>query len=184
MANTKWLIDPTHSEIVFKVKHLMISSVTGKFTEFSGAVETSDDDFRTAKINFSAPVNSISTNNEQRDAHLKHADFFDADLYPLLKFESTRFEQQDDENYLLEGLLSLRGVTRDVSLLVEAGGIARDPWGSTRAGFSVKGKINRSEFGISFGAVSETGGLLVGDEVKISAEVQFVKQATEEPALV
>src|SRR5690349_14884379 len=102
MANTKWVIDPTHSEISFKVKHLMISSVTGTFTEFNGTVETSGDDFSTAKVSFSAPVSSISTNNEQRDAHLKNTDFFDAEQFPLLKFESTRFVQEDEENYVLE----------------------------------------------------------------------------------
>jgi polyisoprenoid-binding protein YceI len=184
MSNTKWVIDPTHSEIAFKVKHLMISSVTGKFTEFNGEVETTGEDFSTAKVSFSAPVGSISTNNEQRDAHLKNTDFFDADQFPVLKFESTRFVQEDEENYVLEGILSLRGVSREVKLLVEAGGITTDPWGHTRAGFSLKGKINRSDFGISFGMVSETGNILLGEEVKISAEVQFVKQAVEEPALV
>ena len=183
MANTKWVIDPTHSEIGFKIKHLMISSVTGKFTEFNATVETQGDDFTTSKINFSAPVSSISTNNEQRDAHLKNADFFDADNYPHLTFESTRFKKLDDENYKLEGILTIRGISKPVFLDVEFGGTTTDPWGGTRAGFSVRGKINRSDYGVSFGMVSETGGLLLGEEVKLSAEVQFVKQAVAEPAL-
>jgi polyisoprenoid-binding protein YceI len=184
MANTKWVLDPTHSEIGFKVKHLMISSVAGNFTEFNGTVETQSEDFTTAMVSFSADINSISTNNEQRDAHLKNGDFFDADNYPQLTFESTKLAKLDDENYILEGTLSMRGISKPVSLEVEFGGTTIDPWGGTRAGFSVNGKINRSDFGISFGMVSETGGLLLGDAVKLSGEVQFVKQAVAEPVLI
>ncbi|MEO5892285.1 MAG: YceI family protein [Ferruginibacter sp.] len=185
MANAKWVLDPTHSEIGFKVKHLMISSVTGTFTEFSGTVETHGDDFTTAKASFSANVHSISTNNGQRDAHLKNADFFDADTYPELTFESTSIVKVDEENYTLHGNLSLHGITKQVLFEADFGGTTVDPWGGTRAGFSLKGKISRSDFGISFGTVSETGGILLGDEVKLSAEVQFVKQAAEvaEPVL-
>jgi polyisoprenoid-binding protein YceI len=183
MKSTKWVLDPTHSEIGFKVKHLMISSVTGTFTRFEGTVETAGDDFTTARIRFSAAVDSVSTNNEQRDAHLKNTDFFDAETYPQIVFESTRFSRVDGDNYKLEGDLSIRGNTKPVTLRVEAGGITTDPWGKTRTGFSVQGKINRSEFGVSFGTVSETGGILLGDEVKLSAEVQFVKELVEAPVL-
>jgi polyisoprenoid-binding protein YceI len=182
--NTKWVLDPTHSEIEFKVKHLMISSVTGKFTDFSATAETVEEDFSTAKVSFSAIIDSISTNNEQRDAHLKNGDFFDAENHPLLTFESTNFVKTDDETYQLNGTLSIRGISKQVSLDVEFGGTTVDPWGNTRAGFSLKGKINRSDFGISFGMVSETGGVLLGEAVKLSAEVQFVKQVVAEPALV
>ena len=174
--DTTWALDPTHSEIYFKVKHLMISTVTGQFKEFSGTVETKGEDFTTAKVRFTASVDSIHTNNEQRDAHLKNSDFFDADNYPQLLFEGNKFEKADDEEYRLYGTLTLKGISNKIVLNVDFGGLTTDPWGNTRVGFSVSGKIDRQEYGISFGAVSETGGLLLGNEVKIYAEVQFVKQ--------
>jgi polyisoprenoid-binding protein YceI len=176
MSITKWALDPTHSEIQFKVKHLMISTVSGQFNEFSSRVETEGDDFAKAKINFAAEVNSISTNNEQRDAHLKNGDFFDATNHPQLTFTGSQLEKINDEAYKLEGTLTIKGISKKVILDVDFGGIMQDPWGHTRAGFTLSGKINRQDFGISFGAVTETGGLLLGDEVKINANVQFVKQ--------
>jgi polyisoprenoid-binding protein YceI len=177
MSTTKWTLDPTHSELQFKIKHLMISTVTGQFNQFNGSVETKGDDFTTAKINFSAVVDSISTNNEQRDAHLKNNDFFDAANHPQLTFTSDKLEKINDEEFKLEGILTMRGISKKVSLAVELGGITQDPWGNTRAGFTITGKINRQDFGVSFGAITETGGLLLGDEVKIIANAQFVKQA-------
>jgi polyisoprenoid-binding protein YceI len=131
-------------------------------------------------VHFKAEVNSISTNNEQRDAHLKAADFFDTEKYPTLLFEGDKMEKAGDEEYKLYGTITIRGVSKKVVLNVEFGGITQDPWGNTRTGFSVTGKINRQDYGISFGAVTETGGLLLGDEVKIIANVQFVKQAVAE----
>jgi len=180
MATTKWVLDPTHSEIQFKVKHLMISTVTGQFEKFNGTVETDGHDFTSAKVNFTADIHSISTNNEQRDAHLKNNDFFDAENHPQLSFTSDKLEKVEEDNYKLTGRLTMRGVTRIVTLNVEFGGIVQDPWGNTRVGFSVTGKINRQDFGISFGAVTETGGLLLGDEVKIIANAEFVKQLEAE----
>ena len=174
--DTTWVLDPTHSEIYFKVKHLMISTVTGQFKEFSGTVETKGHDFTTAKVYFTANINSIHTNNDQRDAHLKNGDFFDTDNYPKLVFESDRLERTGDEEYKLYGTLTMRGISKKIGLNVEFGGLTTDPWGNTRVGFSVTGKIDRQDYGMSFGAVSETGGLLLGNEVKISAEVQFVRQ--------
>jgi len=182
MENTTWALDPTHSELQFKVKHLMISTVTGQFNKFSATVETTDDDFTTAKVHFQAEISSISTNNEQRDTHLRATDFFDAAVYPTLLFEGERMEKSGDDEYKLYGTITMRGVSKEVVLNVEFGGVTQDPWGNTRTGFSVTGKINRQDFGVSFGAVSETGGLLLGDEVKISANVQFVKQAVAELA--
>ena len=175
MANQTWVLDPTHSELQFKIKHLMISTVSGQFNEFKTTVETDDDDFTKAKVLFEAAVDSISTNNEQRDAHLKNGDFFDAEKYPAIIFESERMEKTADDEYKLYGTLTMRGVSKKVILNAEFGGIAKDPWGNTRTGFSITGKINRQDFGMSFGAVSETGGLLLGDEVRIIANVQFVK---------
>ena len=176
MANQTWALDPTHSELQFKIKHLMISTVSGQFNEFKATVET-DDDFTKAKVHFEAEVNSISTNNEQRDAHLKNGDFFDSEKYPAITFDSERMEKTTEDEYKLYGTLTIRGVSKKIILNTEFGGITKDPWGNTRTGFSVSGKINRQDFGMSFGAVSETGGLLLGDEVKIKANVQFVKEA-------
>ena len=176
MATIKWALDPTHAEIQFKVKHLMISTVTRQFREFEGDVETEDNDFTTAKARFSAPIRSISTNNEQRDAHLQANDFFDAANHPNLTFVSDRLEQLDDVEYKLYGTLTMRGVSRPVVLNAEFGGLAQDPWGNTRAGFTVTGKINRQDFGVTFNALTETGGLMLGNDISIIASVQFVKQ--------
>ncbi len=175
MANQTWVLDPTHSELQFKIKHLMISTVSGQFNQFKTTVETDGDDFTKAKVHFEAAVDSISTNNDQRDAHLKNGDFFDAEKYPAVIFESERMEKTGDDEYLLHGTLTMRGVSKNILLHAEFGGLTKDPWGNTRTGFSVTGKINRQDFGMSFGAVSETGGLLLGDEVKIIANVQFVR---------
>lgn len=183
MSTTKWALDPSHSELQFKVKHLMISTVTGQFNQFNGTIETEENDFTKAKIEFTAEVDSISTNNEQRDAHLKNTDFFDAPNHPQIIFKSDKLEKVDEDEYKLSGRLTMRGVTKDVKLNVEFGGVAVDPWGNTRAGFTVTGKINRQDFGVSFGAITDTGAILLGDEVKINAGVQFVKQAVKEPAV-
>ena len=180
MSTTKWVLDPAHSEIQFKVRHLMVSYATGQFTKFSATVESIGDDFKTARVNFTADVNSISTNNEQRDAHLKNNDFFDVENYPELKFDSDKLEKISDEEYKVYGTLTIRGISKKVILDAEFGGVTTDPWGNTRTGFSITGKINRKDFGISFGMVSETGGVLLGDDVKISANVEFVKEVQTE----
>ncbi|MBS1598835.1 MAG: polyisoprenoid-binding protein [Bacteroidetes bacterium] len=176
MATTKWTIDASHSEIQFKVKHLMISKVTGGFKKFDATVTTKGDDLSTAKITFTADISSISTNNEQRDAHLKGGDFFEAENHPELHFESEKLEKIDEESYKMYGALTIRGITKKVALDVAYSGIIQDPWGHTRAGFEVTGKINRKDFGISFGMVSETGGVLLGYDVEIHAQTEFVKQ--------
>jgi len=181
MSTTKWVIDPTHSEIQFKVKHLLISTVSGDFKKFDATAETEGEDFTTANIRFSADVNSISTNNEQRDAHLRTGDFFDAENHPKLSFVSDRLEQIDDEEYKLYGKLTIRGTTKEVVLTAEFGGSTIDPWGNTRVGFELSGKIDRLDFGVSFGMISETGGLLLGNDVKIFGNVQFVKVQVAEP---
>jgi polyisoprenoid-binding protein YceI len=176
MKTKKWALDPTHSEIQFKVKHLMISTVTGHFKQFDGWVETAGDDLRTAKVRFTAEINSIDTNNEQRDAHLQNGDFFDAVNHRQLTFISQKLEKIDDENYKLHGNLTMRGTTNLVVLDVEFGGIAKDPWGNTKLGVTVSGKINRKDYGVNFDAVTETGGFVLSNEVKILASVQFVQQ--------
>ena len=177
MAKQTWVLDPTHSELQFKIRHLMISTVSGQFNEFKATVKTDDDDFTNARVHFETAVDSISTNNEQRDAHLKNGDFFDAEKYPVITFDSERMEKIAEDEYKLYGTLTLRGISKKITLNTEFGGLTKDPWGNTRTGFSVSGKINRQDFGMSFGAVSETGGLLLGDDVKINANVQFVKEA-------
>lgn len=170
-------IDTSHSEVAFKVKHMMITNVTGNFSKFDGEMMSDKDDFSDAKINFEADVNSISTNNEQRDAHLKGDDFFAADKYPVIDFKSTEFKKTGDEDYKLSGDITVRGVTKPITLDVEYGGTVVDPYGQTKAGFSVKGKLSRKDFGLNWSAVTEAGGVVVSDDVKLQMEVQFVKQS-------
>src|SRR5919107_771974 len=177
MATTKWVLDPTHSELGFKIKHLMISNVSGSLKSFEAEVETQGEDFTTAKINLSADMASISTNNDQRDAHLRNSDFFEVEKYPELKFTSTKLKKTDSDTFALFGDLTLKGVTRPVKLDVEFNGVTKDPWGGERAGFVVTGKINRSDWGVNFNGVLETGGVMLSEEVRITSEIQLVKQA-------
>lgn len=173
---TKWVLDPSHSEVEFKVKHMMISNVSGKFTKFDAAVETEGEDFMTAKVNFTAEIDSINTGNEGRDGHLKSADFFDAGNFPTLKFAATKYENVDnDGSYEVWGDLTIHGVTKNVKLDAEFGGVIKDPWGNTRAGISVNGKINRKDFGLSWHGVTETGSLIVSDDVRVHVNLEFVK---------
>jgi len=183
MAKIKWEIDKVHSEVQFKVKHMLISTVTGHFKDFDCTVETENDDFRTAKVHFTADISSISTNNEQRDAHLRTGDFFDAEKHPKLSFEGEKLEKTGDDEFKLYGTLTMRGVSKKIELNVEFGGTTVDPWGKTRAGFSVTGKVNRRDYGVSFSMISETGGILLGDEVKINANAQFVRESVAETEL-
>ena len=177
----QWKIDPAHSEIQFRVKHLMITTVTGHFKKFDLNVETETDDFATAKkIEFTADIDSISTNNEQRDTHLKSADFFHAEEHEQLHFVGNKYEAKGDEAKL-HGDLTIRGVTKPVTLNVEFGGIVVDPYGQTKAGFTITGKVSRKEFGLLWSAVTEAGSVVVGDEIKIHAEIQVVKQAAVTP---
>lgn len=169
-----WQIDPSHSEVQFKVKHLVISTVTGYFTNFEGKMEGEAEDFSDAKITFQADVNSISTNSDQRDGHLKSDDFFNAEKFPNITFESTSFSK-DGEDYKLSGNLTIRDVTKAVDLNVEFGGIAKDPYGNTKAGFTIEGVVNRKEFGLTWDALTETGGAVVGEKIKLHANVQLAK---------
>ena len=183
MTTTKWVIDTTHSEVQFKVKHMMISTVTGYFSDFTAVVETEGDDFSTAKVDFSANLNSISTNNEQRDAHLKTSDFFDAENHPQITFKGDKLEKVGDEDYILHGDLTIRGITKAMKLKVQYGGTVLDPWGGTRAGFTVEGKISRKEFGLSWNAMTETGGIVVSDEVRMQVNAEFVKEQVAQETL-
>lgn len=173
----KWIIDPTHSEVHFKIKHLVISTVTGSFRKFEGEVEADEEDLSDAKIRFSADIDSIDTNQEQRDTHLKSGDFFEAEKFPKLTFESTSFEKQSESDYILKGNLTIRDITKPIEFNVEYGGGTVDLYGQTKAGFDVTGKINRKQFGLKWNAVTEAGGLVVSDDVKLIGSIQVIKQA-------
>jgi polyisoprenoid-binding protein YceI len=174
---TKWAVDPMHSEIQFKVKHLVISTVTGFFRGFEGSMETEGDNFEDAQISFAINIDSIDTNQTQRDAHLKSPDFFDAEKYPQITFKSTSFKKTgEDDEYKLTGDLTVKGITKQVTLDAEFGGSADDFYGNTKAGFEVSGKINRKEFGLTWDAVTEAGSVVVGDDIKLIINVQFAKQ--------
>jgi polyisoprenoid-binding protein YceI len=173
MATTAWGIDPTHSEVQFKVKHLVISTVTGTFKKFEGGLSTENEDFDGASVNFSLDTNSIDTNVADRDGHLKSEDFFAAEKYPNLTFSGKLNKAGDD--YKLNGDLTIKDVTKSIALEVELGGVMVDPYGNTKAGFEINGKINRKEFGLTWSAVTEAGGLVVGDDVKLHMNVQLVK---------
>jgi polyisoprenoid-binding protein YceI len=173
----KWVLDPTHSEIQFKVKHLVISTVTGTFKSFEGEFTTQNEDFTNASIDFSISVDSIDTNQADRDNHLKSADFFDAEKYPKISFKSTAFKK-DGDDYVLEGELTVKDVTKPIRFDVEFGGTATDFYNNEKAGFEVTGKINRKEYGLTWSAVTEAGAIVVGEDIKLNVNVQFIKQAS------
>lgn len=168
----KWNLDATHSEVGFKVKHLMINNVKGQFKSFQVELQSETDDFKSAAISFTTDVASIDTANEQRDQHLKSPDFFDAEKFTQITFTSTKYDGK-----VLEGNLTIKEVTKSIKLDVDFGGIAKDPWGNTKAGFTITGKINRKDWGLNWNAALETGGVLVSEEVNIMAEIQLAKQA-------
>lgn len=173
-TKTKWVIDPTHSEVAFKVKHLMISNVKGNFTSFSADVLTDGDDFSTAGILVNIDTASVSTGVADRDAHLKSADFFDSANFSTMTFVSKSMTNGGD-GFKLEGDLTIRGITKPVSLDVEFGGLMTDPWGNVKAGFNIDGRINRKDWGLTWNAALEAGGVLVADEVRLSAEIELLK---------
>jgi polyisoprenoid-binding protein YceI len=176
MSNEKWVSDPAHSELAFKIRHLMISNVTGFIKSFQVMAETQDEDFSKASILLTADMKSISTNNEQRDEHLRSADFFETAQHPELTFKSTSIEKVSNEAFILHGELTLKGVTKPVTLDVEVSSILRSAERGTKTGFTVTGKINRSDWGVSFNRMLETGGVGLGEEVKIMSEIQLAKQ--------
>jgi polyisoprenoid-binding protein YceI len=170
-------MDPAHSEILFKVNHMVIASVTGKFDKFDAVVHASKDDFTDLEAEFTAEINSINTHQSDRDAHLKSVDFFDAVNFPTLTFRSTGFKKTAGDAYLLTGEITIRGTTKSITLNVEFTGIIQDPWGMTRAGFELSGMLNRKEFGLQWSVLTETGGMVAGDEVKLMLNVELVKQS-------
>jgi polyisoprenoid-binding protein YceI len=174
-VKTKWGIDATHSEVQFKVKHLVIATVTGSFKKFTGSVESeSEKDFDGATVEFSIDASSIDTNQPDRDNHLRSPDFFNADEFPTIEFNG-QMKKVGENLYKLNGPLTVRGTTREVELNVEHGGTVKDPWGNTKAGFELSGKINRKEFGLLWNAVTEAGGVVVADEVKLHLNIELIQ---------
>lgn len=170
-VKTKWNIDTAHSEISFKVKHMMISTVTGHFEDFNATVETETEDFNNAKFNFTAKIDSINTKNSDRDTHLKSDDFFNAETYSEMIFKSKSFDGST-----LVGDLTIRDITKEVLLDVDFNGIAVDPYGQTKAGFEVTGSINRKDFNLTWSAVTEAGSIVVSDTIKLIVDLQFIKE--------
>ncbi|MBL3657986.1 YceI family protein [Fulvivirga sediminis] len=170
-VKTKWVLDPTHSEVSFKVKHMMISTLTGYFEKFEGDVETENDQFTNAEVEFTIDVDSINTNNPDRDGHLKSDDFFNSADFPKVTFKSKSFDGAK-----LLGDLTIRDVTKEIVLDVDFNGVAVDPYGQTKAGFEVTGAINRKDYKLSWSAVTEAGNIVVSDNVKLVMSVQFIKQ--------
>lgn len=175
-AKTKWVVDPTHSSIGFSVKHMMMTTVRGEFEKFTIEAETPEEDFMRAAISFSAETASLNTRNEGRDNHLRSADFFDAENFPTVTFAPTKFEVVDnDGSYEMYGDLTMHGITKNIKLDVEFGGVMKDPWGNAKAGFTINGKINRKEWGLNWNAALEGGGILVSEDVRINCEIQLVE---------
>lgn len=175
-AQVKWTLDPGHSNVKFAVDHLVISETEGNFRVFNGELNApSTTDFNNAKVSFTVDVTSINTDDEKRDEHLKGDDFFNAAKYPTMKFTSTSFKKLDAKKYVLEGNLTIRDVTKKVKFDVTHGGVVKDPWGNTKAGFKAIGKINRKDFGLKWNAALETGGAVVGEEVRLQVNVEFAQ---------
>lgn len=177
-TKTKWSIDPSHSEIAFKVKHLMITNVKGVFKEFDASIYTTGEDFMTSEIDFFMNPASVDTRDEKRDEHLRSADFFDVEHFKQITFTGNSYEKVDDDgHYELYGDLTIKGIKKQIKLDVEFSGVMKDPWGNHKAGFTIDGKINRKDWELTWNAGLEAGGVLVSDEIRISCDVQLIKQA-------
>ncbi|MFM7015585.1 MAG: YceI family protein [Bacteroidota bacterium] len=174
-AQSKWNVDPTHSNVKFSVSHMVISEVEGSFTGFDGTLDAPGADFNNATINFSVNIGTINTNSEQRDGHLKSADFFDAAKYPTMTFKSTSFKKTTGNNYQLVGNLTIKGVTKKVTFDVTYGGTVKDPYGNIKAGFKAKSSIKRMEYGLTWSTLTEAGGMVVGDDVAILLNIELAK---------
>jgi polyisoprenoid-binding protein YceI len=176
MSTIKWVIDPTHSEIGFKVKHMMFTNVSGKFSKFDATIEAEDSNLENAKIEFTGAIDSITTGNSDRDTHLLSPDFFDAVQFPEIKFSATSLTKIKEGDYVLVGDLTLHGITKSVELAAEYGGLMKDPWGNTKMALALEGKINRKDWGLNWNSALETGGVLVSEEVRLNIELQFLQQ--------
>ena len=179
---TLWTVDPTHSEILFRIRHMMITNVKGEFRKFAATINSDGNDFSTASVQVVIDASSVFTNNDDRDNHLRSEDFFHVENHEELRFNGTGLTKTGSDTYELTGNLLMRGITKEVKLDVEFGGILNDPYGNERAGFSVSGKLSRKDWGLTWNSAIEAGGVMVSDEVKINAEVQFVKAKNDESA--
>ncbi|MED4203976.1 YceI family protein [Neobacillus mesonae] len=175
MTNTKWALDAAHSSVDFSVRHMMIANVKGSFENFSAVIEADPADLTTAKIEFSVETASVDTRNKDRDGHLVSADFFDAENHPNMTFKATNIVKTGEGEYDVTGDLTLRGVTKQETFAVTFEGSGKDPWGNEKVGFSAEGSLNRSDYGLVWNAALETGGVLVGDKVKINLQIQAAK---------
>ena len=176
MSKNLWVIDPVHSEITFKVRHMMITNVSGTFDRMEAKMYSSEKDFSDAEISFEADVDSINTRNEQRDAHLKSNDFFDASIHPKLSFKSTHFKSKGGHSYEMVGLFNMKGVEKELTLNVDFTGTVIDPWGQVKAGFEISALLMRSDFGLIWNAANEDGEVVLSEEVKLQLNVQMIKQ--------
>jgi polyisoprenoid-binding protein YceI len=176
MSKNLWVIDPVHSEITFKVRHMMITNVSGTFDRMEAKMYSSEKDFSDAEISFEADVDSINTRNEQRDAHLKSNDFFDASIHPKLSFKSTHFKSKGGHSYEMVGLFNMKGVEKELTLNVDFTGTVIDPWGQVKAGFEISALLMRSDFGLIWNAANEEGEVVLSEEVKLQLNVQMIKQ--------
>ncbi|SEC27062.1 YceI family protein [Paenibacillus sp. GP183] len=177
MAKSHWNVDASHSSIDFTIKHMMIAKVKGSFNSFEAQIEADPDDLTTANVQFSIDLSSIDTRNADRDNHLRTGDFFDIEQYPRMTFQSTSITKKGEGEYNVTGNVSLHGVTRPESFTVSFEGAGKDPWGNEKVGFSGNGSLKRSDYGLTYNAALETGGFLIGDEVKVSIEIEAAKQA-------
>ncbi|GAA1381187.1 YceI family protein [Peribacillus frigoritolerans] len=177
MTNTKWIVDPTHSTIEFSVKHMMIAKVKGSFNKFEASILANPSDLTTAEIDFTVDVASIDTRNADRDNHLRSADFFDVEKNPTLTFKSTKIVKTDEDEYDVTGNVTLNGVTQEETFSITFEGQGKDPWGNEKAGFSGKGKVKRSDYGLTYNAALETGGVLIGDQITLTIEIEAAKEA-------
>jgi len=177
MTNTNWIVDPTHSAIEFSVKHMMIAKVKGSFNKFEASILANPSDLTTAEIDFIVDVASIDTRNADRDNHLRSADFFDVEKNPTLTFKSTKIVKTDEDEYDVTGNVTLNGVTQEETFSITFEGQGKDPWGNEKAGFSGKGKVKRSDYGLTYNAALETGGVLIGDQITLTIEIEAAKEA-------
>lgn len=175
MENIKWEIDPSHSELLFKIKHLEIATLTGRFDEIAGSAEA-EDNFENAVFSFTANVNSINTNDKNRDTHLKSEDFFDVERFPKITFYSTKFKRTGDTVFEIIGKLTIKEITKPIIIHIEYRGTNVDPWGNTKAGLKLKSIINRKDYGLTWNATIEAGGVLVSEEVKIYGNLELVRK--------
>jgi polyisoprenoid-binding protein YceI len=176
MSKNLWVIDPVHSEITFKVRHMMITNVSGTFDRMEAKMHSGEKDFSDAEISFEADIDSINTRNEQRDAHLKSNDFFDAASHPKLTFKSTQLKHISGNEYQLMGNFCMRGVEKEISLKTEFTGTVIDPWGQVKAGFEINGVLMRSDYGLVWNAANEEGEVVLSEEVKLQLNIQMIKQ--------